>query len=1233
MSDIVNPLQNTSYTNRDFESIYPELLDVVKSLTDKWDPSISNESDPGVVLLKLNALIADKCNYNIDKNVLETFPLSVTQPQNARQLFEQLGYYMHWFQGATTQLTLSWIDTENMNPNVSYTIPRFTMFSDYDNTVVYSILNPVILPTDGSSITVDAIQGIAIQYDINGETLITSANLDSQNRLYFNYVDVAENGIFINNSGQENTTSWIRKDNLIIEDSGNTFYKFGVSQDGMSCYVEFPDDVESVFQDGINLTYIRTDGESGNVGAGVIEKFYNDFSPEGSDVVLNADNVKVVNYNSAYNGTNAESINDAYRGYKSTVGTFKTLVTLRDYINAIINTKEVSNGFVCDRRNDVQDSYKIMTTVNDVEQAVPQVAREGGTPLLNAFDLKLYLLKKATLLSTRADYETTFELIPSSETGVIKALIEEEKSLQHDYKDIEADKLCMVIDKYPIKCNITSQYSLTSAQADEIRENVKLALYKNLNSSKVNFGEEADYDTVYSIIKNADERIKNVILDRFEYESYGIFWKDGDPSTTPPTPAHFEEKALNDSSPEMESVRKDIYAKSVLAGNTQLLVPDDVFKYRLNQTIKSSHGIEEDIARITTNVTIAIDNLNPTYTLRNNESIQIYSPNLINQSTYSNYVKMDGFLRQDLANISKDADYQLGEQEYLAFYWKDTDSQYEPYQYKMYGKGNIIKPSFILERQYFNSESVTQTTSFLFDNVLHRTGDVWVADSINDQGLTISQSAEIDSIVEEHHVLAGSRSLSTRVVNQLTLNTNQYYCYWILNEEVNGYYQLFSGNYSKPPVGNDDIPSTYEYILGTGEYFFYTDANKTVLNILGAGTKLTRTATYAQPAWKCAVMDYEKIMQEGIDALQNYWVLVPESSSLNIIENQFITLGAGNIIQLTPKEVIATWSATFTSDGVVVTGVDSFNNFIIRYKTSADDTWVYVPEVVLTNITGWDGRSLLNMSVSDSSDQPVLSNQTITCYNESGSVVYTITGSGTDDANIKDVVILSSIPVDVDGGSSIPTYIEDSDGNREYLSLYTFRRAIDSQDIIYSHRGGVTFIYTAGQTSKTITFALPTGKYILPLQFGDALTNVQVTLDGTALKQMNSGTPGISSFSTPGIYYLELNLNSISQHTLVVSMSASTSSAAIALLAPYKYGMPEGMSQADFNALLTKIGQMDYDNNYNYSYVVDPDVEIKDPLDPKSFLNSNHVYNPFTICEFVLKSEDDLYIVGVGKKQ
>jgi len=71
-------ISKMSYTHKDFASIYPDMLDLAKELTNKWDPSLSNESDPGVVLLKEGAFISDHNNYNIDKNILEAFLPSAT---------------------------------------------------------------------------------------------------------------------------------------------------------------------------------------------------------------------------------------------------------------------------------------------------------------------------------------------------------------------------------------------------------------------------------------------------------------------------------------------------------------------------------------------------------------------------------------------------------------------------------------------------------------------------------------------------------------------------------------------------------------------------------------------------------------------------------------------------------------------------------------------------------------------------------------------------------------------------------------------------------------------------------------------------------------------------------------------------------------------------------------------------------------------------------------------------
>ena len=124
-------ISNISYTAKDFQQIYPELLDLVTKLSNKWDPSLSNESDPGVLLLKLNALIADKNNYNIDKNVLECFPTSVTQEGNAGKLYDSLGYRMHWYQSATSTITLQLKSTDNLGSEPFVKIPVLLQMAQY----------------------------------------------------------------------------------------------------------------------------------------------------------------------------------------------------------------------------------------------------------------------------------------------------------------------------------------------------------------------------------------------------------------------------------------------------------------------------------------------------------------------------------------------------------------------------------------------------------------------------------------------------------------------------------------------------------------------------------------------------------------------------------------------------------------------------------------------------------------------------------------------------------------------------------------------------------------------------------------------------------------------------------------------------------------------------------------------------------------------------------------------
>ena len=186
-------INNRSYINKDFASIYPELVDLVRKLTSRWDPSTSNESDPGVVLMKLMAFVSDKDNYNIDKNVLERFPLSATQETSMRQLCDILGYAMGYYKAAETMVTFTYTGKSDE----TITLPALdTVVSDNDNTVEYRLVNGVQLMRNVPYQAM-AIQGSLKTLSIaNSEKILLDA-LDDNRRVYFPEGMVAENGVFI----------------------------------------------------------------------------------------------------------------------------------------------------------------------------------------------------------------------------------------------------------------------------------------------------------------------------------------------------------------------------------------------------------------------------------------------------------------------------------------------------------------------------------------------------------------------------------------------------------------------------------------------------------------------------------------------------------------------------------------------------------------------------------------------------------------------------------------------------------------------------------------------------------------------------------------------------------------------------------------------------------------------------------------------------------------------------
>lgn len=986
MLDIVNPLQSLSYTNKDFVSIYTELLDLTKELASNWDPTISNESDPGVILLKLNAIIGDKLSYNSDTNVLELFPLSVTQEKNARQLFEQLGYYMHWYKAATTNVSITWEGTKSLDEE--YTIPAFTVVSDFNNKITYALVGPVDdtnvntfkvgsqkLKLDGSATSFKAIQGIPVAYSINGETTITVNNLDSNNRLYFPTTDIAENGIFITNINANNYTDWKKVDNLLVQtvSSGNLFYSFGITQDMSTCYIEFPENAEEIIKNGINITYIKTLGEEGNVSYKTIEKFFSEISPEEDDtVVFTTDNIRMLNYTAAINGEDPQSISSAYKGYKSTVGVFETLVTLRDYIGYILRSGLVSNGFVCDRTNDVQCSYNIMAQANDIDQIV-NVVEQGGSnsPVLSAFDLKLYLLQLPTNeMVTKSVYDSSFEMMKEPAQENIKKYIDDVKCISHDYAHLlpvttTKCHFCYFKNKYPISCRIMTQYQLTNTSANEVVTNIREALYKNLNAQEIEFGQEIPAELIYNIILGSDERIKNVMLDNIEYTTYAVCYDEvykifidvnvSDEDKNPVSVLlnksakftvdvdeevftekigvgnypvlHFiyhasgqgEGEWVLDTESGQQTVsldeygitisydegqgpkhedymyvnislktqcRDEIFTKSVLAGTTQFLVEDEEYDYRLNQwLLKDDFKMLSSIEAIATDLGVLMSRVDDEYVLRDNETIQLYSPNLVDSTTYSNFVKFEYRLKNAL---KADEDYQLTSNEYFIMYWKESQEE-NFYRYAVYGPGNILRlKSFNLEASDGSNNSGSELVKYV-ENIGSSVNPVYYTDYLMNNRMTYTISQNIYRL-NSSSALSSTKAITERKINQITLEASNSYCYWILNDkvvDVNGEekYRLFEAGETNK-------------ILSSGEYFIYTNETLTNLTILGSGTLISRSNS--DFVWEVPIKDASSIIENGISAfVEDEWFkIVPADASVILTEQHYISINAGSTFKL-----------------------------------------------------------------------------------------------------------------------------------------------------------------------------------------------------------------------------------------------------------------------------------------------------------------------------------------------
>ena len=197
-----------SPTKKDYYQIYNELLDLASKISDRWSPESTNESDPGIVLLKALTAVADKLNYNIDKNTLEAFMPSATQVESMRKLTEMMGYPMKHYIAATCDANISYNPQDKSKlDNYRIYFPKYVNLKDIDEEINYVTLEEFTLTNLEPLRQIPVIEGTLVECETNSDNIISMVHLDDNNRYYLPEYNIAENGIFINNVYEVNGTT------------------------------------------------------------------------------------------------------------------------------------------------------------------------------------------------------------------------------------------------------------------------------------------------------------------------------------------------------------------------------------------------------------------------------------------------------------------------------------------------------------------------------------------------------------------------------------------------------------------------------------------------------------------------------------------------------------------------------------------------------------------------------------------------------------------------------------------------------------------------------------------------------------------------------------------------------------------------------------------------------------------------------------------------------------------
>lgn len=390
------------YTSRDYNSIMEEFWDLVPKLTDLWKPEA--DADPGVVLGKYLASIADMLGVNLDIQANELYAPSVTQRKNAEKIFGLCGYKLGWYTAARTEVTITNISDETkiidfgFNGGNFSTVRASTDIAGQPREIIYQIL-----PTTNSygnqdsrsvrtttTSTIDVFSGMDSVTLIPGGTVTREAVEGELRQVTISVSDVKNNNYLIKLPSQhiDTTAIWLKAKSSLTAKSfidtrwrqvdsvvefnepeplfAVTYDNYGNAQIEVSNYLNEMDNYESNY---FVVYWIDCSGVIGSVSADVLGDLQLAIpSSEESGVnVVSAEELSIINlantievpHTVTVTGRSPETAKQAYYNSRNYINTWNSPITVPDYNRFIKREAGVDCGMVIDCQKALETNLAI----------------------------------------------------------------------------------------------------------------------------------------------------------------------------------------------------------------------------------------------------------------------------------------------------------------------------------------------------------------------------------------------------------------------------------------------------------------------------------------------------------------------------------------------------------------------------------------------------------------------------------------------------------------------------------------------------------------------------------------------------------------------------------------------------------------------------------------------------------------------------------------------------------